>query len=142
MSIAEQTQIFIIFVIVGIIISFLFDIFRIFRKVYKFSNMLIYMQDILFWLLTGIIILQAIFKFNSGDIRIFLFLGIFVGVFIYISLFSIYVIKIGSFILKLINRLIRKLINVFEVPICKILNFMIKYYRNLRKNVLKKLKST
>ena len=78
MSIAEQTQIFIIFVIVGIIISFLFDIFRILRKVYKFSNMLIYMQDILFWLLTGIIILQAIFKFNSGDIRIFLFLGIFV----------------------------------------------------------------
>lgn len=142
MSIAEQTQIFIIFVIVGIIISFLFDIFRILRKVYKFSNMLIYMQDILFWLLTGIIILQAIFKFNSGDIRIFLFLGIFVGVFIYISLFSIYVIKIGSFILKLINTLIRKLINVFKVPICKILNFMIKYYRNLRKNVLKKLKST
>lgn len=142
MSIAEQTQIFIIFVIVGIIISFLFDIFRIFRKVYKFSNMLIYMQDILFWLLTGIIILQAIFKFNSGDIRIFLFLGIFVGVFIYISLFSIYVIKIGSFILKLINTLIRKLINVFKAPICKILNFMIKYYRNLRKNVLKKLKST
>ena len=129
MSIAEQTQIFIIFVIVGIIISFLFDIFRIFRKVYKFSNMLIYMQDILFWLLTGIIILQAIFKFNSGDIRIFLFLGIFVGVFIYISLFSIYVIKIGSFILKLINTLIRKLINVFKVPICKILDFMIKYYR-------------
>lgn len=142
MSIAEQTQVFIIFVIVGIIISFLFDIFRIFRKVYKFSNMLIYMQDILFWLLTGIIILQAIFKFNSGDIRIFLFLGIFVGVFIYISLFSIYVIKIGSFILKLINTLITKLINVFKVPICKILDFMIKYYRNLRKNVLKKLKST
>lgn len=142
MSIAEQTQVFIIFVIVGIIISFLFDIFRILRKVYKFSNMLIYMQDILFWLLTGIIILQAIFKFNSGDIRIFLFLGIFVGVFIYISLFSIYVIKIGSFILKLINTLIRKLINVFKVPICKILNFMIKYFRNLRKNVLKKLKST
>ena len=142
MSIAEQTQIFIVFVIVGIIISFLFDIFRILRKVYKFSNMLIYMQDILFWLLTGIIILQAIFKFNSGDIRIFLFLGIFVGVFIYISLFSIYVIKIGSFILKLINTLIRKLINVFKVPICKILNFMVKYYRNLRKNVLKKLKST
>lgn len=142
MSIAEQTQVFIIFVIVGIIISFLFDIFRILRKVYKFSNMLIYMQDILFWLLTGIIILQAIFKFNSGDIRIFLFLGIFFGVFIYISLFSIYVIKIGSFILKLINTLIRKLINVFKVPICKILNFMIKYYRNLRKNVLKKLKST
>lgn len=142
MSIAEQTQIFIIFVIVGIIISFLFDIFRILRKVYKFSNMLIYMQDILFWLLTGIIILQAIFKFNSGDIRIFLFLGIFVGVFIYISLFSIYVIKIGSFILKLMNTLIRKLINVFKVPICKILDFMIKYFRNLRKNVLKKLKST
>lgn len=142
MSIAEQTQVFIIFVIVGIIISFLFDIFRILRKVYKFSNMLIYMQDILFWLLTGIIILQAIFKFNSGDIRIFLFLGIFFGVFIYISLFSIYVIKIGSFILKLINTLIRKLINVFKVPICKILNFMVKYYRNLRKNVLKKLKST
>lgn len=142
MSITEQTQVFIIFVIVGIIISFLFDIFRILRKVYKFSNMLIYMQDILFWLLTGIIILQAIFKFNSGDIRIFLFLGIFVGVFIYISLFSIYVIKIGSFILKLMNTLIRKLINVFKVPICKILNFMIKYYRNLRKNVLKKLKST
>ena len=138
MNSQEQIQIFFIFIVIGIIISLIFDIFRILRKVYKFSNMLIYMQDILFWLLTGIIILQSIFEFNSGDIRIFLFLGIFIGVFIYTSLFSRYFIKLGTLFFNIINNIIRFIYN----PICKIISFMIKYCKNLRLYIYKKLKNT
>lgn len=138
MNYTEQIQTFLIFIVVGIIISLIFDIFRILRKVYKFSDMLIYMQDILFWLLTGIIILQSIFIFNSGDIRVFLFFGIFIGVFVYTSLFSQYIIKIGTIILNVFN----KIINLIYTQICKIIRFMIKYYRNLKLHVFKKLKNT
>jgi hypothetical protein len=48
MSVAEQSKIFLIFFIVGIIVAFIFDIFRGFRKSFKFSNFIIYAQDIVF----------------------------------------------------------------------------------------------
>lgn len=125
----EQIKIFLIFVIVGIIISLIFDIFRILRKVYKFSNAMIYLQDILFWLLTGIIILHSIFEFNSGSIRIYLFFSIFIGIVIYTCTISQYILNIGVYMLKLINKIIKLLlvplnnILVLFIRLCKKISF-------------------
>lgn len=50
--IINQIKIFMICLIDGIIIGFLFDIFRIFRKIHKTSTVLTYIQDIIFLLLS------------------------------------------------------------------------------------------
>lgn len=48
MSIAEQSRTFLAFFILGLIIGFIFDIFRGFRKSFKFLDFIIYLQDIAF----------------------------------------------------------------------------------------------
>ena len=48
MTVYEQSKIFCIFFIVGLFIGFIFDIFRSFRKTFKFSDIIIGIQDILF----------------------------------------------------------------------------------------------
>ena len=71
--VTNQAYLFCIFIINGIIIGILFDFFRILRKTFKTSDLITYIEDSLFWILTGIIILYSIFVFNSGEIRFFIF---------------------------------------------------------------------
>ena len=48
MTVYEQSKIFCIFFIVGLFIGFIFDIFRSFRKTFKFSDLFVGIQDIIF----------------------------------------------------------------------------------------------
>ena len=52
-----QVYLFLIFIINGFIIGLLFDFFRILRKAIKTSDFITYIEDALFWILTGFIIL-------------------------------------------------------------------------------------
>lgn len=48
MSVAEQSRTFLAFFILGLIIGFIFDVFRGVRKSFKFLDFIIYLQDIVF----------------------------------------------------------------------------------------------
>ena len=61
----NQAYSFIVFILNGILIGLLFDIFRILRKSFKTPDFITYIEDILFWILTGIITLYFIFIFNN-----------------------------------------------------------------------------
>ena len=102
----NQAYLFLIFTLDGFIIGLLFDFFRILRKSFKTSDFITYIQDTLFWILTGLLILYSIFVFNDGQIRLFMFLGIFIGIIIYILLLSKYIIKINVFIIQKIKNIL------------------------------------
>ena len=114
--VTNQAYLFLIFIINGIIIGVLFDFFRILRKTIKTKDIITYFQDILFWLLTGFIILYSTFTFNNGEIRIFMFIAILIGVIFYMTLVSSYVIKINVTIINFIKNIIQKIFNVLITP--------------------------
>ena len=76
--VTNQAYLFLVFIINGIIIGLLFDFFRILRKTINTKDIITYFEDIIFWILTGSIILYSIFTFNNGEIRLFMFLAILV----------------------------------------------------------------
>lgn len=110
----NQAYIFLIFVLNGLLIGILFDIFRILRKSFKTSDLITYIQDIIFWILTGFIVLFSIYKFNSGEIRVFIFIGLLLGVILYLLTISKYFIKINVKIITFISSIFE---NVFIYPI-------------------------
>ena len=59
--ILNQANLFLIFTINGILIGLLFDIFRILRKSFKTSDIITYTEDLIFWILTGLLLLYSIF---------------------------------------------------------------------------------
>ena len=71
--VVKQTYLFLMFLLNGLIIGIFFDFFRILRKSFNTSDIVTYIEDFLFWLLTGILILYSIFTFNNGEIRIYMF---------------------------------------------------------------------
>ena len=118
--VANQANLFLIFTINGIVIGILFDIFRILRKSFKTSDIVTYMQDILFWILTGFILLYSIFTFSNGEVRFYMFLGVFLGCLIYMILFSKYFININVKIIKII----KKITSIILTPIKLLIKFI------------------
>lgn len=55
MTIYEQSKIFCIFFIIGLFVGLIFDVFRSIRKNFKFSDILVGIQDLIFLILVRII---------------------------------------------------------------------------------------
>ena len=95
----SQEQIFIFFFIIGIIIGFIFDIFRVIRKSFKTTDFITLIEDIIFLLISSILIIGGIIKINGGEVRFYLFLGIFLGGLIYsLTISNLYVIIFYEFV--------------------------------------------
>lgn len=124
--VSNQANLFLIFTIEGVIIGLIFDIFRILRKSFKTGDVITYIQDILFWIITGVLILYSIFIFNYGEIRLFMFVGILLGTMIYMLSISRYVIKISVTVIEFLKKII--------LFIFKIVNFPFKFiYKTFKK---------
>lgn len=114
--IMNQVYLFFIFIANGVLIGILFDFFRILRKSFKTSDILTYIEDFLFWILTGFSILYFMFVFNNGEIRLFMFLGIAVGITLYMLIFSSFLIKINVTIITFLKKVISKIIGIILIP--------------------------
>ncbi len=116
----DQLYIVISFFFSGIVIGILFDLFRSTRRSFKIPNIIIYIEDALFWILTGLIIILTIFICTDGQIRLYMILMLITGAFIYFSLVSKFVIIINVKLLNLVQSIIHFITQPFKI----ILNFI------------------
>lgn len=113
----NQANLFLIFSLEGVIIGLIFDIFRILRKSFKTNDIITYIEDVLFWIITGILILYSIFIFNYGEIRFFMFVGIFLGAMLYMLLVSKYVIKVSVSVINFFKKIIIFIFRIVKFPL-------------------------
>ena len=144
--ISNQAYLFLIFVINGIIIGLVFDFFRILRISFKTKDFITYIEDILFWIITGIILLYSIFIFNNGQIRFFMFLGVIIGVISYILLISKYIIKVNVFIINLVKKIflipLKFIYKIIKKIFFRPISFIIINIRKFSTNTIKKTKKS
>lgn len=126
----NQTSLFLIFTIDGVLIGIIFDIFRILRKTIKTSDFVTYIEDFLFGIITSIILFYSIFTYNNGELRFFMFLAVILGFVLYLCTISSYLIKIN---VKIINVIKRIFLNLFEI----IYKPLIKTFKILKKIIFK-----
>ena len=113
----SQGQVFIIFLIIGLIIGIIFDFFRASRKVFKTSDFLTYIEDIIFMAIAGILVVNNLILINNGEIRFFILLAILFGTTLYFITISRIFLKIFQFFMKIIKKIL-----FFPVFFKKILN--------------------
>lgn len=132
----NQAYLFIVFSLTGVVIGLLFDFFRILRRSFKTSNIITYFEDVLFWILTGVLILYNIWYFNNGEIRIYMFLGIIMGV-------LIYMLTLSNIIISLLSKILNSIVKVLELPFRTLFSIFHKFFTVIMKifnNFSKKLK--
>ncbi len=100
----EQLINFIYFIITGVILSIIFDIFRVLRRAFKTSDIITNIEDVIFGILTGIIMLASIFLINNGELRLYIFIGIAIGIILYMLFISKYFIKINVSVINFIKK--------------------------------------
>ena len=103
----NQLYTFLIFILVGMVIGITYDIFRILRKSFKTIDIITYIQDFLFWIITGVILLYSIFTFNNGELRSYIFIGILLGLILYMLSISIFFVEICTKIICSIKKVIK-----------------------------------
>lgn len=129
----NQLYVFSSFILTGFAIGILYDIFRILRRSFKTADIITYIQDFIFWILTGLILLYSIFTFNNGELRSFIFIGIITGIIIYILLVS-------KFFIKGATKTIYILKKILYIPINKIYIVTKKYIFRPINTIIYKIK--
>lgn len=111
---AEQVYIFFSSVIIGAIMGIIFDFFRALRRKGNTKNILVYIQDVLFWLIIAIMIIVSSFIINNGELRGYMLLGYILGAIIYIIIFSKYIKCLFGIIFDFIEKIFSYILLPFE----------------------------
>lgn len=106
-----------IFILNGVLIGIIFDTFRILRRSFKTPNFITYIEDTLFWILSALIVMYSLFVFNNGQFRGYIFIGLFLGIAIYMLFFSKFIIKISVKIISVIKKVISIIFKILSYPI-------------------------
>ena len=117
-----QLYSFLIYLVSGIIIGIFFDVFRILRKSFHTSDLLTYIEDIIFSIITGLFLLFVLFQISDGEIRIYNIIALLLGGILYLLTMSKIFIKINVKIMTFVKSLLH---NIVLIPL-KGLFFIIK----------------
>ncbi len=82
-EIVQELTFFTHSVLIGLVITFVYDWIRVLRRLFKHGTLLMSVEDLLFWLACGIGVFYMLYRENNGTLRWFAVLGAAVGMFFY-----------------------------------------------------------
>lgn len=129
MTVQSQIYSFLVTVYGGLIIAFIYDIYRVFRQILKPKKVLSSIGDIIFWAVGTIVMLFFMYVSNYVEIRFYSFLGFITGILLYNVLLSRFISDLLLKIYKFAANIILKAIQITVYPIKIILRVLCVPYR-------------
>lgn len=138
-SIGNEAVFFGTSILCGMGLVFVYDVFRIFRRIVPHGNIWIGIEDICYWFFSTIVVFLLLYQKNDGMMRAFSFLGIFLGGILYALLFSRLIVKICVLVLGTILKFFGKLTGTALRPVLKtgkkIRTFLVKQLKKFYKAI-------
>lgn len=100
----------------GIFITFVYDIFRIWRRVLSHNRFFISLEDILFWLFSAVSVFYLMHTQSNGTLRWFAVFGALIGMLLYKKTISPFYVKWASFLLNKIIGVMKKVLHILAKP--------------------------
>ncbi len=122
----------------GVFITILYDVLRIFRKLVSHSVLALAMEDFIYWILCGICIFLMLYKENNGSIRWFAVAGVAGGMLLYNGTISTFATEGIAKVLKFILQILGKVFWVLLMPFRKVFEY-VKKITNFAENKGKKV---
>ncbi len=104
--VVNDASLFLDALICGMILSGVYDVIRVFRRIVPHLNIFINIEDFVFWNVSGIYLFAVMFGTNNGVVRGFFIVGAVIGAFIYEK-------SVGEFLVRIISDGINYLANIF-----------------------------
>lgn len=110
-----ELQYLAVVVTVGVLLAFVYDCLRIYRRVIKHGTVWIAFEDIVFWMCAGVVTFVVCFMEDAGNVRWFAIAGEILGAVMYHILISKYYVKYTALIINFPFKLLKKLIKSFKI---------------------------
>ncbi len=83
-----ETELFVVCLLLGAVLALVYDGVRIFRMLFPHREIVVDLEDLVFWMFTAWMVFRTLFYYNRGALRGYAFLGLFLGVLIYMLTIS------------------------------------------------------
>ena len=113
----SELAVFGVSIILGAVCGLVFDVFRSLRLRIRAGLKTVAFQDILFWLIMSALFFAAVYKYNSGQLRFYIFIGAFLGLALYLMTVSKVCILFISLIIKAIISAAGFLYKILTYPV-------------------------
>ena len=114
MTITTELLTFISFILEGIVGGILLDILRAFRHNRKIKDIVVYLEDFLYWIILGVGVIWLSYILDVGTIRMYMIFGVFLGLIIYFLSLTKVVYKVFDWFCRYFFRLIRWITGIFK----------------------------
>lgn len=138
----SQSYIFFATLYGGIVMGFIYDLYRIFRYYLKPKKVATFIEDFIFWIIISVTFLTVILYANWGEIRGYIFLGFFTGAFLYSRFLSKIIITTIVWIVNGIIKMLKYILKVIFFPLRLIGSKLQAPYNKARSNVNRLTKRT
>ncbi len=115
-----QFMIFLFSCFLGIVLGLLYDAFRLVRMIINRHNIFIFIQDIIYFLLSAFITFLFVLIFNDGESRFYILAGEGIGWIVYHLTFGEFIYKCSEKIVKVSKLHIHKIVLKSKNVISKI----------------------
>lgn len=117
--IQQELEVFLLSVLHGIVLIFVYDLLRAARRAFPHNLTAISVEDFLFWIMAGFLTFCLAFLKTDGVIRGYVAAGIVLGAVFYHASFSTFVVKYVSNLLYLFKRSVHLIWKILSVPVKK-----------------------
>ncbi len=135
-----QISAFLYSLCLGAIFCVFYDVFRSLRLAVRFSDTVIFFQDIFYFLIISLVTFIFLLSKTNGEIRGFVIFGILIGFLVCNITISKFLLKFLSKIIKYLVLAFRKLNTVLNNGVCKADVFLSKIFKNITNTFKKGLK--
>ena len=132
-SVINELVVCVLCLMSGMLSGVIYDIFRVSRKVKKSNVYVVFIQDLVFWILTAFLAFYVIFYSNDGILRWYEIFLIGIGFFLYELSLSHLVSYIVEKIAKAVLRILKVTLKFILAPIYLIKKPVLKLMKKLRK---------
>ena len=116
-NIIEEITFLLHSILLGIIITFVYDGFLILRRLIRHSILLISLEDMIFWIACAIGVFYMLYEENNGILRWFAVFGATIGMIVYKKTISTLIVNVMSTIIQYIFKILFKMFRIFIRPI-------------------------
>ena len=113
---ANENEFLLHALLMGIFITFVYDILRIFRRVISHNAFFVSLEDLGFWIYCGAEVFLLMYHESNGMLRWFAVLGALVGMMLYKKLMSPFLVKYVSLLLSKMMKIIGKILHLVFRP--------------------------
>lgn len=99
----------------GGILGIAFDSYRVISGQFRFPRWSMHVLDMIYWLISSLFVFRALYHANQGQLRFYVFLGLFIGVWIYFLFLSVLTERFMVMLIKIVKWVYGVIVRIIQI---------------------------